>query len=125
MMPGLTLKKIDPEKINQDIYTVYDQIMHEYDKTKAMIPEGHLVELSYDDLTADTMAEIKRIYDTFGFDGFDMAGPLIEAYADQKKGYVRNKYAIKQSLLDEILAKTSFTMKQYGYKIPDNLEITD
>jgi hypothetical protein len=123
MMPGLTLKKIDFDQINKDIYTVYDKLMQEYLQTKEMIPEGHLVEVSYDDLTANTMGEIKNIYDTLGFKGYDKASPFIEDYAKLKKNYVRNKYVIQQDLLNEILAETSFAMKHYKYDIPENLEI--
>jgi hypothetical protein len=123
MMPGLTLKKIDFDQINKDIYAVYNKLMREYLETKAMIPEGRLVEVSYDELTANTMGEIKKVYDKLGFDGFEKASTLIEDYANLKKNYVRNKYAISQELLDEILLETSFAMNHYNYEIPENLEI--
>jgi len=38
---------------------------------------------------------------------------------------VKNKYAIKRELLDDILQHTDFTMKEWGYDVPGNLEITD
>ncbi|MDT8392356.1 MAG: sulfotransferase [Bacteroidales bacterium] len=124
MMPGLTLHKVDYDKINEDIYTVYRRLMQQYLDTRAMIPEGNLVEVRYDDLTANPIAEIERIYKAFGFSGYARAKPRIEAYAEMKKNYVGNKYDIKQSLLDEILEQTNFTMKHYGYNVPDGLGIT-
>ena len=112
MMPGLSLHKIDHDKVNEDIYTVYERMMKQYFDTRSLIPEGNLIEIKYENLSADTMGDMKKIYDQFGFDGFDKAGPVIERYADSKKGYVKNKYAIKRELLDEILKHTEFTMKE-------------
>ena len=125
MMPGLTLQKVDYEMINQQIYTVYGNLMQRYFDTRHLIPEGNLLEIRYKDLSTNTMGEIQRIYDTLGFDNFGEARPHIAAYAESKKDYVKNKYAIKRELLDEILEHTDFAMKRWGYDIPDNLEIID
>lgn len=118
MMPGLTLHRIDFDKVNADIYYIYRKMMRQYLDTRSLIPAGNLVELGYDDLTGDTMGEIKRIYRSFGLEGYDRAAPLIKTYADSKKDYVRNKYAIEQQLLDEIHAETAFMHEEYGYDPP-------
>ncbi len=123
MMPGLSLHKIDYDKVNADIYSIYKRMMGDYFKTRELIPEGNLIEVKYESLIANTMEEMKKIYDAFGFEGFDTASPVIKRYAESKKGYVKNKYIIKRDLLDEILLNTDFTMKKWGYEIPDNLEI--
>ena len=123
MMPGLTLHKVDYEKLHSDIYTVYDQLIHRYLDTKDLIPEGNLLEIRYDDLTSKPMEEIQNIYDRLKMKGFDKAGPLINAYADSEKDFVKNKYAIKSSLLDEIIQKVDFAMAKWDYQVPDNLEI--
>jgi len=125
MMPGLSLHKIDFNDVNENIYHIYDRMMHDYLDTRSLVPEGNLYEIKYEDLMADTTGKIKSIYDQFGFDGFEKAKPVIESYAEAKKGYVKNKYAIKRTLLDEILQHTDFTMKEWGYDVPSNLEITD
>ncbi len=125
MMPGLSLHKVDYDSVNEDIYTIYKRMMDQYFETRALIPEENLIEVKYEELMEDTMGNLKDIYSKFGFDGFDLAGPLIERYAESKKGYVKNKYAIKRALLEEVMQNTDFTMKEWGYDIPDNLEITD
>jgi hypothetical protein len=125
MMPGLSLHRIDAEKVNENIYKIYERMMHGYFEASSLIPEENLIEVQYEKLTANTMGEIKKIYDQFGFEGFDKASPIIDSYARDKEGYVKNKYAIKRTLLDEILQHTDFTMTEWDYDIPDNLEITD
>jgi hypothetical protein len=123
MMPGLTLHKVDYDKVNEDIYSIYERLMNDYRLERSLIPRENLIEIRYEDLMADTMGEMKKIYDQFGFDGFEKAGPMIERYAESKKGYVKNKYTIKHELLDEILRHTDVGMKEWGYEVPDNLEI--
>ncbi len=123
MMPGLNLLKFDTESVIQDIFHIYKRMMGDYFATKSLIPEKNLLEVRYENLTAGNMEEMSRIYEHFGFAGFKQASPLISAYAESKKGYVKNKYAIEQSLLDEILEHTDFTMKKWDYDVPENLEI--
>lgn len=123
MMPGLNLLNFDTDRMNEDIYHIYDRMMKDYLATKSLIPEKNLVEIRYEDLTAKTIDEMGRIYEHFGLAGHKQAAPLIKEYAESKKGYVKNKYTIERSLLDEILQRTNFTMKQWAYDVPGNLEI--
>lgn len=125
MMPGLTLHKVDYEKINQDIYTVYDRLVNTYLDTKKLVPEGNLIEVRYDELSADPMAQIDKIYDTFKFEGRDIARPIIDTYAESKKSYVKNEYAIKKELLDEILHRTDFAMKRWNYDVPGHIGVSE
>lgn len=125
MMPGLSLHKVDYTKVNEDIYSIYERMMKDYQDSKSLIPKENLIEIKYEELTAQTMDEMRRIYDQFGFDGFENAAPVIERYAESKKGYVKNKYAIPRPHLDEILQHVDFAMKEWDYQVPDNIEIID
>jgi len=125
MMPGLNLHQIDFEKVNNDIFHIYDRMMNDYLETRNMIPKENLVEVRYEKLNQNPESEIKRIYDSFGFEGYEQAAGRINAYAESKKGYVKNKYSIQKSLLDEILSHTEFTRKEWDYDIPGNLDIVD
>jgi hypothetical protein len=125
MMPGLTLHKVDYDKLNSDIYKIYNRLIKQYIDTREMIPEGNLLEVRYDDLTTDSMTVIEDIYQTFKFENYESSLPIINAYAESKKGYVKNKYAIKRELLDEILQHTDFAMKRWNYEVPGNIEIED
>ncbi|MEE4257067.1 MAG: sulfotransferase [Bacteroidales bacterium] len=125
MMPGLNLHKIDFESVNSDIFDIYNRMMHDYLETRDLIPEGNLAEVRYEELSKNPEQEIKRIYDQFGFEGYEKASPLVQKYAEAKRAYVKNKYSIKKSLLDEILSNVEFTMKEWNYDIPGNLDIVD
>jgi hypothetical protein len=125
MLPGLTLHKVDYDKLNSDIYKIYNRLVKQYIDTREMIPEGNLLEVRYDDLTTDSMTVIEDIYQTFKFENSESSLPIINAYAESKKGYVKNKYAIKRELLDEILQHTDFAMKRWNYEVPGNIEIED
>ena len=125
MMPGLNLHEIDFDGVNSDIYNIYKRMMNDYLETRNLVPRENLVEVRYEELVRNTEQEIKKIYEHFGFRGYGDAAPLINMYAEAKKGYIKNKYSIKKSLLDEILSHTEFTMKEWGYDIPENLEVTE
>ena len=50
MMPGLSLHKVDLDKVNEDIYHIYDRMMHDYFDTRSMIAAKNLVEVKYEEL---------------------------------------------------------------------------
>jgi len=125
MMPGLNLHKIDFESLHNDIFEIYNRMMHDYLETRDLIPEKNLVEVRYEELSKNPEHEIKRIYDQFQFEGYAKASPSIHKYAEAKKGYVKNKYSIKRSLLEEILSNVEFTMKEWEYDVPGNLDIVN
>lgn len=125
MLKGLTMHHIDPENLNMDIYKIYERLLGDYMQHRKLIPEKNLIEVRYDDLLTNPMKEIESIYDHFGFPAYQQVSPVISAYADSKKGHVRNKYSIKRSLLDEILSNTDFAMKEWGYDVPAHIEVED
>ena len=48
----------------------FQKLVHKYLRDRALIPQGNLFELRYEDLIADPTAEIQRLYDGLGLSGF-------------------------------------------------------
>jgi hypothetical protein len=118
MMPALTLHKIDFDKVNRDIYEVYGRLMRRYRDTRSLIPEGNLIEISYDELTSNPMGVMENIYNDFGLPDFQTVSHAMQKYVDVKKGYVRNSYEIHPELLSEILSHVEFAMREWEYELP-------
>ncbi len=116
MMPHLQLQTIDQEQINEDIFEVYKMLMKDYLKQRSLIPEGQLVEVSFEKLEKDPMTVTKRIYSSLGIDGFDQAESHFQQYVDQMKSYRKNRHEIAPELEERIQKEWDFAFTEWGYQ---------
>ena len=123
MLPNLQLQTFSSRKLDDLIFSVYNQMMHSYLNERNLIPEKNLVEIAFDDLEKDPLVTIKNIFDTLGIDGFEKSEPSIVKYIESKKGYKKNRHTIRQKTLDKILSEWGFAMKEWNYGIPDSVKI--
>lgn len=88
----LKLQHISNEEIEQNILTVYTKLYRRYMDTRALIPEGNLYELKFEDFEADPLAKTLDIYRSLSMPLTPEARTAIEQYVGTKKGYKKNKY---------------------------------
>jgi hypothetical protein len=73
---------------------------------RALIPDGNLVEIRYEDLERDLLGGVENMYKTFGWDGFEeVMGPKIQAYSETIKGFKKNKHTEMPSDLRALIAE--------------------
>jgi hypothetical protein len=83
----------DPSRIDDFVLWRYRRMYEAYLEDRARIPEGRLVEVSYDELTADPLGTLRRIYDELDLPDFDGAASAMTRYLARLRGYRRNRYA--------------------------------
>ncbi len=125
MMPYLQLQKATDETREELVFSVYKRMMKDYLADRTLIPEGNLVEVAFDELENNPMAEVGRIYDQLGIPGFDEARGAFEAYLKTMRSYRKNRHAISRKKLDRVLQEWGFAMTNWNYDIPYNIDIID
>ncbi|MGL6180499.1 MAG: sulfotransferase family protein [Tannerellaceae bacterium] len=113
----LKLQDISNDEIEQNIIDVYRDLYYKYDKDKALIPEGNLIEVKFEDFEADAMDMTKKIYETLSIPGFEEARPEIEKYLAKKKGYKKNKYKYDDRTVEIVNANWDFALKRWDYSL--------
>lgn len=117
----LRLQRI-PEPLQEEIiFTVYDRIIHKYFDERRQIPHENLIELAFDDLEGDPLNVLGQIYSQFGIPGFEKVKCNFSGYLQQSKGYKKNVHHISKNLLEKILQRWDFAMKEWGYELPHNV----
>ncbi len=76
-----------------------------YEIGKKQIPAGRLCELRYEDLMANPLAEIERIYRSLELGDFNLARPAVAQYLAEHRDYQPNASAIS----DDVKAKVDHT----------------
>lgn len=123
MLPHLQLQKVNREKLNDDILSMYSMLMGDYLEQKELVPKEQLMEVSFDEMENKPKELLKEIYQQLGFKGYENAQAHFDAYIEKSKHYKKNKHSIDKSLLDAIQKECAFSMELYNYSLPDNLEV--
>jgi len=115
MMPHLQLQTIDQERLNEDIFEIYKMLMKDYLKQRSQVPEGQLVEVSFESLEKNPMGVLKEVYASLDLEGFEQARPFFQNYVDQMKSYRKNRHEIDPELLKRIEKEWGFALQEWGY----------
>ncbi len=123
LLPTLWFHETSPEFIENMIFDNFRMLMNDYDTQKNLIPKQNLVEVKFEDFEKNPITECRRIYNSLTGDDFDQALPFLAAFLKDQKGYTRNRYKIKESLLKRIESEWGRHMNQWGYRIPEELVV--
>jgi hypothetical protein len=123
LMPTLQLQKTTPDQIKNMIFDLYGKLMQAYFEQKSLIPQGQLIEISFEAFERDPLKYLKDIYQQLEIDNWLQAVPHFEAYLLELGSYERNVYRITQEELDRLKKDWQFAFDELGYEVPEGLEI--
>lgn len=109
-----SFQNYDEELIEQNVLTIYEQVMRRYLVDRELIPAENLVEVSYADLDTAPAEVIDHIYDTLGLDGYDDAKPHIDAYIESQADYRKNGFVISDRAAEIIERRWAFAFDAFG-----------
>lgn len=110
------LQEIDPLEVDRLILQFYARLMQQYLADRALIPAGNLVEVRFEELEANTLAETRRIYEALGLPGFADAELAFRAYLASVTDYRKNDYHLTADVIDQINRHWSFAFDAWGYR---------
>jgi hypothetical protein len=73
---------------------------------RRLIPEGHFVELGYEELEKDPLGLVRRVYEGLGLPDFGIVEPALRRYIDSIASYKKNTFpdlppATRQRIAEE------------------------
>jgi hypothetical protein len=116
---GLTPVVMD-EKMQQDVFNVYNHCIETYERTKGMIPAGNLCEVRFEDLEVDPMGEMHRVYQTLNLGGWENLQVAIQKQLPQLTRYKKNSFKMDEDLMRKVYSRWKASFERYGY--PSTLE---
>jgi len=117
VMERAQLQEVGQNEHENWVLRFYAQLMQKLLSDKSLIPAGNLVEVRYEDLDKEPLAQLRKVYETLGLPGFAEAEPAFRAYLDSISGY--QKLAHKQlddSVITKINRNWQFAFDALGYK---------
>lgn len=92
VLKTVTLQDISDARIQEYVLDFYPRMMQAYWDQRDAIPAGNHAEVRYDDLVADPLAELERIYGELGLPGWSAAIPHMEHFLGKRSEFKENEY---------------------------------
>ncbi len=125
MMTPLRLQDFAEEEMEYAVFEIYKNLMSDYFEQKEIIPQGNLVEVSFDDLENNPAGTIEHIYTELKLGNLIDVKHLFRNYFENSKDYTKNIHSIKREHLQKVIHDWGFVMSRYNYSVPDNIRILD
>jgi omega-hydroxy-beta-dihydromenaquinone-9 sulfotransferase len=95
--------------------TIGERLYTRLIEDRALIPEGNLVEVRYDDLVGNELEVLRHIYGTLRLPDWDAYEHAIKPYLDSIAGYKVNKLTIDPELEEYVYDRWRIVYDTYGY----------
>ena len=118
----LFLLEDHPGDFSDFVITKYKALMERYLKDRALIPEGNLAEMKYEDLLSDPLGEVERIYEALGLSGWEDGGKqaMVE-YLSTLSDFKKNIFEPDPAAMERISQAWRFAFEEWNYELPVTL----
>ncbi len=110
------MQRPDLEAIDEGILARHERMYDAYFEDLDLIPEGNFSELRFNELEANPVEQIKKVYSDLSLDNYESFEPALRQYVSTLKGYKKNTFSDLDDATRKIVAhrwKRSF--ETWGY----------
>jgi hypothetical protein len=111
---GLQMPK--GEQLEDYVFECLTRMYHGFEAQRKRLPEGTVYDLRYEDLIADPVAEVGKIYEQVGLEDYAAVRDKIAAFVGEQKDYKTNKHALDEGLKTQIRERWASYFERYGYE---------
>jgi hypothetical protein len=115
-MAALQMQKISKEELEELVFGCYQSLIQDYEQQKSLIPEGHLVEIRYEDFVKDPLPAIESIYTQLDLSSYADALPAFQTYLESQQKFHRTKRQFTEDEKVRVKQRLAFAFDLYGYK---------
>ncbi len=116
ILPIFSFQHIEREELDRFILDFYKEVYKRYFEEKNLIPEGNLVEISYEEFVKEPIKTLKNIYKKLGLTGFEEAKPAFEKFVGKHKDYKPYSYTLTDEIKEKVYREWKFAFEELGYK---------
>jgi hypothetical protein len=119
------LREISDTELDENILTIYRQIMDRYQRDKQLIPEKNRTEVQFEAFEKQPLREMKNIYQQLNLPGFESAKASFIDYIESQKDYEKNHYSLTPNQIEQISQYWSADIQRWGYIPAGAVKITE
>ncbi len=103
------------EHLDDYIFDCFERMYAGFEHQRQRIPPEQISDVRYEDLIADPIGQVRRLYDELDLGDFDTVQPALEAYLSTQKDYKPNRHELPAALKAEIDRRWAGYKEKYGY----------
>jgi len=88
---------------------------------KFPISRGNYCQVTFDDLTRDSVGEMRRLYEQLSLGDFQPAEAPLQKFADSQRDYKRNEHQITPALRNRIDLECADYIERYVRRSPSKV----
>jgi omega-hydroxy-beta-dihydromenaquinone-9 sulfotransferase len=111
-----SIQKISEEDLDEIIFGHLIYLVEQYEKDKKLIPEGNLVEISYEELKSDSFNAIQKIYSRINLPDFELTANNLRLQLEKEKDYRNFQYTHNDVTFKKITERWGKYIHQWNYK---------
>jgi hypothetical protein len=116
ILPGQNFQDYDWDLIDDWIVHAYRELLGRYLEQRDLIPPGNLVEVRFEDLDAEPLACMERIYRQLRLGEFELVAPRLETYLAGLRGYAKNSFEFPDEVIETVNRNWDFAFKAFDYQ---------
>jgi hypothetical protein len=125
IIPTLSFQHFATDDISATVLDVYEKLMKDYLRDKALIPTEQLFELKYEDLLAQPLEMMEKLYRHLNLGPLEKHNPKLKTYLQEQKSHLPDHYQLTRKELEMIEKRWDFALKEWDYTIPENVRIVE
>ena len=118
LLPIWSLQRYERFPIEASIIEFYRLMMMRYLNERSLIPRGQFAEVRYEDLEADPLGELERLYGELNLGPFARAREVVAAYVATLAGYRKNTFAPDPAAVAMVEKHWDFALCEWKYGHP-------
>lgn len=101
--------------MEQEVLDVYADCIDTYERTKDQIPAGRLYELKFEELEADPLTQMRKVYEALSLPGWEQVEPAIRNELPALNQYRKNTFNLNEETMRRIYTRWKSSFEIYGY----------
>jgi hypothetical protein len=103
--PWWALQRPDYSNLEERTLRQYQEVYSSFFEERGLIPEGHFHEVGFEQLEADPIGQMRRIYEALALPDFETVEPALLRYVATLSGYKKNIFAELSPDLRHLIAR--------------------
>ena len=116
-----SLQEISDAELDEVIFEHFIYLTDQYEKDRKLIPDRNLVEISYEELKADSFNVIRMIYSKIDLPDFELTADELRLKLEMEKDYQNFQYKFEDDTFQKIEERWGKYIRQWNYKATDDI----
>jgi hypothetical protein len=103
------------EELQSFVLDTFVQMYEAFERQRATIPADHICDVRYEQLVADPIGELRRVYEALNLGEFEIAYPHFQRHVAETSDYQVNRYRLSDEQSQRVLSRWATFCQRYGY----------